>query len=323
MTNVYASRLTHAIEGLLAIEGLRVMEKELLSKRTTWRVGGPADLWLSPETESALVSSVECLDKHDIPWVVLGKGSNTLACDEGFKGAVFNLERGLKQIEKSEWHDDECVIEVGAGTPLSALLRFVSKQEVGGLEMLTGIPGTVGGAVRMNAGTHLGETKDRLIEAKLMRDGGPLEWVSADSLDLEYRNSNLGPRDIVTSARFRGKREGGKDIGQVIKDVRERRKATQPLTEASGGSTFANPPEGKAWSLLDKAGSRGHRIGGAWFSELHANFLIQGGDGTAQDIEDLIILAKKEVHKQFGIKLREEVSRLETDGWVEEEQDAC
>ena len=175
----------------------------------------------------------------------------------------------------------------------------------------------------MNAGTHLGETKDSLIEARVMRDGQAPEWVTADTLGLEYRNSNLGPRDIVVSARFRGMREGGKEVAQIIKDVRERRKATQPLTEASGGSTFANPPEGKAWSFLEQAGMRGHRVGGAWFSELHANFLIQGGEGTAQDIEDLIVLAKSEVHKKFGIKLREEVSRLETGGWIEEEQNAC
>jgi UDP-N-acetylmuramate dehydrogenase len=297
----------------------RVSVEECLSAHTTWKVGGPVDLWVEPTTEEALETAIEMLDTRHIPWVVLGKGSNTLADDEGFRGAVFNLEKGLHQITRTAWSDGVCQVEASAGAPIAGLLRFAVREKIAGLEMLTGVPGTVGGAVRMNAGTHLGEAKDSLLEVKVLRDGGAIAWESVEELGLRYRTSNIGPRDIVVSARFRGRKEGGELVGQVIREVRERRRQTQPLTEPSGGSTFANPEEGRAWSFLDEAGFRGRRIGGAWFSEMHPNFLVQGGEATAQDMKDLIELAKEDVKRLCGVQLREEVSRLERNGWRTEE----
>ena len=169
-------------------------------------------------------------------------------------------------------------------------------------------------------GEHaLGEAKDHLLEVKVLRKGGQISWEPARELNMTYRASNLGPHDVVLCARFEGHQEGGEQVGQIIREVRERRRQTQPLTEPSGGSTFANPQEGRAWSFLDQAGLRGKRIGGAWFSEMHPNFLVQGGDATAQDMKELIELAKADVSRLCGVQLREEVSHLEADGWVTEE----
>ena len=320
MVNVSSSRKFAELASLLEARGLaRVCLNEPLSAHTTWKVGGPADLWIEPSSEAALKTVISLLDEQQIPWVVLGKGSNTLADDEGFRGAVLNLEKGLQEITRTPWVDEHCEIEASAGAPIAGLLRFAVREKIAGLEMLTGVPGTVGGAIRMNAGTHLGEAKDSLIAVRILRANGNLEWEPTQALGLRYRASNIGPRDVVLSARFQGRREGGEEVGHIIREVRERRRQTQPLTEPSGGSTFANPEEGRAWSFLDKAGLRGHRIGGAWFSEMHPNFLVQGGEATAKDMKDLIELAKRDVQRLCGVQLREEVSRLEVDGWRTEE----
>lgn len=316
----YLQRLTAVHECIAGNQWADVQTHEPLHRHTTWKVGGPADLWIEPLGTEAVGSILETLELHAIPWVVLGKGSNTLASDEGYRGAVLNLERGLAAIRLGELQDGRAILEVGGGAPVAGVLRFTVENQLAGIEMLTGVPGTIGGAIRMNAGTHLGEAKDTLQEVYLLRDGGSPQWVDASHLNLAYRSSNVGPRDVVLGARFEVRTEGGEEVGKTVREVRERRRRTQPLTEPSGGSTFANPPSHRAWALLDEAGLRGRKVGGAWFSELHPNFLVQAGEATANDMKTLIDLAKAEVHRHAGVQLREEISRLEPQGWVPEER---
>ena len=172
----------------------------------------------------------------------------------------------------------------------------------------------------MNAGTHLGEVKDCLESLRVLRGDKRVEWIPAEAIELRYRASSLQPDEIVLAARFRAQKTEPGVVGAIIREVKERRRQTQPLQMPSGGSTFANPDEGRAWKFLDDAGLRGYREGGAWFSEKHPNFLVQGGEATASDMKSLIDTAKKKVREQSGVVLREEVSRLEPGGWVRKEQ---
>ena len=308
------------VRALQTLPNMSVSLGEPLAKRTTWKVGGPADLWLEPESEEALLQVLRILEQGGVPWVVLGKGSNTLASDDGFRGAVLNLERGFTRLEKGPWMGEECQVEVGAGVAIAALLRLASAENLGGIEVLTGVPGTVGGAIRMNAGTHLGDVSDCLVSLRVLRSDQQIEWVPAEEIGLRYRASTLQPDEIVLAARFRARKVEPGVVGSTIREVKERRRQTQPLQMPSGGSTFANAEEERAWKLLDQAGLRGFKEGGAWFSEMHPNFLVQAGEATAQDMKTLIDIAKQRVLDQSGILLREEVSRLEPEGWVRKEQ---
>jgi UDP-N-acetylmuramate dehydrogenase len=304
LDSLYAD-LTKVVSGALR-------RYEPMDQHTSWKVGGAADFWFEPADEADFVAGVTFLDEREVDWMILGKGSNTLFSDAGYSGVVINLENGLTDVghEENGFREGEHLLRADAGVSINALLRYVIVNRLEGLEMLTGIPGTVGGTVRMNGGTHLGELKDALHDVRLYQKDVGVQWVPGETLALRYRDSDIQKGDVVLAARFRVRTAKSDEFATVIRDVKERRRETQPLTSPSGGSTFANPEGNKAWRLIDAAGLRGVRIGGACFSEIHSNFIVNEGDASASDIESLIQLAKREVQKKFGIVLREEVCRV-------------
>lgn len=305
ITTEWMLRLKREIRG-------EVKTQEPLTQHTSWRVGGNAAMWISPADVDDLAKAVSLLDTAHIPWMVLGKGSNTLVSDRGYHGAILNLQSGLAWIHHQPVLSapDRVRVVIGGGTSIAALLRYATQHGLGGTERLVGIPGTVGGAVKMNAGTHLGEIKDILVGVQLLRPGCGLIAVTAAELGLTYRHSALQQGEIVVEATLELTKEDPDVIRALLRDTKGRRQKTQPLTLPSGGSTFANPPGDKAWRLIDAAGLRGVRIGGAQISELHPNFIVNLGDAKASDIEALIQLVQETVEKRFGIKLRPEICRI-------------
>lgn len=288
-----------------ALRGV-VRRDEPLAAHTSWKTGGPADIWAQPADEAELRDMVRACAAHAVPWMVLGKGSNALVADAGVRGVVFQLDPGLAGIEERV-EADQVVLQVGGGTPIAALLRHAAHGDLVGVEQLTGIPGSLGGTLRMNGGTHLGELADALIDARIMLADGAVVTRSAESLGLRYRQSDLKGAEIVVSARLRTQRDPSAEIARVMREVKERRRATQPLTLPSGGSTFVNPPGDWAWRLVDAAGLRGAKHGGAQVSPVHPNFIVNDGTATSSDIAALIRRAQTEVHRQFGVWLRTEI----------------
>lgn len=285
---------------------------EPLAPHTSWRVGGPADLWVEPEDLDDLRDVMAALRAAGLPWMVLGKGSNVLVSDEGVRGVVISLEQGLREVG----HEVDALgpgvhrLVAGGGAPITGVLHYAVRYQLQGLELWTGIPGTVGGAVVMNAGTHLGETKDALLEATVLRSDGVFDVRPVAELGMSYRHAEIRGDEIVVSAAFRVRTATDASFAQVIQDTKARRRATQPVTLPTGGSTFANPPGDSAWRLIDAAGLRGRTLGDARISELHPNFIVNGGDATAADIDGLIRLCQAEVEARFGVRLRLEVRRV-------------
>lgn len=292
---------------------------EPMAPRTSWRVGGPAALWVAPADEEDLRAAIAAFGAHGIPWVVLGKGSNTLFADAGYAGAVVSLEEGFADLRHvpNGLGEGEHALVAGGGAAISAVLHYVVRERLQGMELWAGIPGTVGGAVRMNAGTHLGETKDVLVDATLLLETGEVVTRTNADLAFAYRASNVADGQVILGATFRVRTAQDATFAREIQEVKERRRRTQPLTLPNGGSTFANPPGDHAWRLIDAAGLRGKRHGDAEISTVHPNFIVNLGSASAADISALIELAESEVFQRSGVRLRPEVVRL--GDWGDEE----
>jgi UDP-N-acetylmuramate dehydrogenase len=264
-------------------------------------VGGPADALVTVRSEDELAGVLALADRHGTPTTVLGNGSNVLVSDAGIEGVVLRLAGDLTASEASGG-----VLTVGAGLRLAVLLHRAEKASWGGLACLAGIPGTVGGAVRMNAGTSLGEIGDILVDVRAVDARGHRHVLTRDDLAPVYRHTQLSEGTVLTQARLRI-REGDADSVAEVRTFLDRRKATQPLDQPSCGSTFTNPPGDHAGRLIDAAGLKGHRIGGAEVSVKHANFVLNTGGATAVDIRGLIDHVRAEVHTRFGVELTPEV----------------
>ena len=281
---------------------------ENMSKHTYYRIGGPAALIAVPESENDLEWLGEGIERAGLPVYVLGRGSNLLVHDKGFDGVVIKATKlNSNIVEKNE------TLETGASVPITTLLRKACSYGWGGLEFLTGIPGTVGGAVFMNAGTHLGEVKESLLEAKVWQLGVGVENYSGEQLKFEYRrNLFLPEKAVIFSATWGIIKKDSTLVNAEIMSVLNRRKSTQPLDSPSCGSVFKNPKKeiGKyAWQVIDEIGLRGHAIGGAMFSKKHCNFIVNFDHAKAADVKALIDLAKERALAQ-GIELEEEVRYL-------------
>lgn len=272
----------------------------------TWlRVGGPADLLFLPADEDDLAGFLAGLDPG-VPLTVLGVGSNTLVRDGGVEGVVVRLGKGFAAIEASE----EARITAGAAVLDSALARGAAEAGIAGLEFFTGVPGTVGGAVAMNAGCYGAETREVCVRAHgLDRAGRPV--ASGDPLAWTYRHG-WGAEEgvIVTGASFQGRPDDPAAVTRRMAEITARREKTQPVREKTGGSTFKNPPGHSAWKLVDDAGWRGRPFGAAMFSPLHSNFLINTGDAAAADLEGLGETVRADVHARTGVELQWEVKRV-------------
>ena len=272
----------------------------------TWfRVGGPAEVLFVPADEADLAQFMKALDE-DIPVTMVGVGSNLLVRDGGIPGVVIRLGRGFGQLELV----DDVTIRAGAMVPDMKAARFALEHGIEGLTFLRGIPGTIGGALRMNAGAHGGEIKDVLMQARAVDRKGNIHTASADDLGLSYRHSEAPADWIFTSAVLRGRPGDRDEIAAHMEQITTAREAAQPVRSRTGGSTFRNPPGAHAWELIDAAGMRGVRVGGARVSEQHCNFLINEEGATAADIEALGELVRARVRETSGVELTWEIRRI-------------
>lgn len=275
-----------------------------LSPTTWFRVGGPAQVVFKPADRDDLSFFLKNRPVN-IPLYTMGVGSNLIVRDGGVEGIVIRLGSGFTNM-----FVDETTIDVGAAV-LDRNVAMLSAQEaIGGLEFLCGIPGTIGGALRMNAGAYGSDISQTLVHAYVMDTKGKLHCLTAQDLGLSYRHCTI-PKDwIFIGARMKGHRSNTADVQHKIDSFLCEREKTQPVKSRTGGSTFANPEGKKAWELIDKAGCRGLRKGGAVISELHCNFMINTGDATAADLEDLGAEVKQRVMATSKIDLRWEIERI-------------
>jgi UDP-N-acetylmuramate dehydrogenase len=283
----------------------RLLANEQLGPLTWFRVGGPAQVLFTPADEDDLAYFLARLP-DEIPVYVVGVGSNLIVRDGGMPGVVIRLSpRGF-----GETRADGDIVRAGTAALDKRVAETAAAANIGGLEFYFGIPGTIGGALRMNAGANGGETKDVLIEATgIGRDGSKHSFGNAD-MKFVYRNSGVDPSIVFTSARFRGQVATPEAIRARMDEVQTHRETAQPIREKTGGSTFKNPPGYSAWKLIDAAGCRGLRVGGAQVSEMHCNFLINTGDATGNDIETLGETVRARVKENSGIELQWEIKRI-------------
>jgi UDP-N-acetylmuramate dehydrogenase len=296
-----------------------------LSKTNWLRVGGCAQYLFKPENTQDLSEFLAQLPS-EIPVTVLGVGSNIIVRDGGIDGVVIRLGRGFAQCMVSDCHGSWVMghekkspmthdsglmtILAGAGMLDINVSLYAAENDVAGLEFLSGIPGTIGGAVRMNAGAYGYDISQVLVEAEIVERDGTIRCLSNAEIGFVYRNSNLPAGAIVTSAVLRGEAGNMDEIAKKIEEISSKREETQPIRTRTGGSTFKNPEGHKAWELIDKAGCRGLTIGGAQMSEKHCNFMINTGNATAADLENLGEEVIKRVFEKTGIMLEWEIKRI-------------
>jgi UDP-N-acetylmuramate dehydrogenase len=285
----------------------KLLRDEPLGPFTWFRVGGPADVLFLPQDEADLAAFLKGLDPS-VPVTVLGVGSNTLVRDGGVEGVVIRLGKAFASVEPR----DSNRIFAGAAALDATLAREAGKAGIAGLEFYRGVPGSIGGALVMNAGCYGSETKDVLVEAyALTRTGERLTLTNAE-LGYSYRKSARAAAEplIFLGGLFEGRPDDPAAITARMDEITARREQTQPIREKTGGSTFKNPLGHSSWKLVDEAGWRGKLFGGAMFSPLHANFLINTGEATATDLEGLGEAVRAEVKARFGIDLDWEIKRI-------------
>jgi UDP-N-acetylmuramate dehydrogenase len=269
---------------------------------TSMKVGGPADSLFFPRNVDELEKVVRYARRKKIPLLVLGKGTNLVVRDKGVCGWVVNLTQGMKKIRM-----DGEVVEAEAGLPLQRLVQFSIQKGLTGLEPFSGIPGTVGGGVAMNAGAWGVELKDVVLSVTLMREDGEIVKRSRSRLRFSYRGLVIPSSWIILKGRFRLKKGKKEEILQRVKSYSEMRKRKQPLGYPSAGSIFKNPKEGAAGKWIEEAGLKGFRIGQAMVSDRHANFIINLGRAKAEEVICLMEIVEKKVYEEKGISLEREV----------------
>ena len=299
--------MNHLLDSLaerLAKGGLRPKRNCSMARRGWWRIGGAADLYV----EVPDAASLSLIVQAGLPVTILGNGTNLLVADEGIRGVVVKLAGSFRQATVTKTPDGP-MVTAGAGLYDAVLLRRLEADGLAGLGCLAGVPGTLGGAIRMNAGTYLGEIGDRVIDIDVVMPTGELRCVPRSELQFAYRRAQLPPGAIVTEVRLRLE-----DDPLIVEEQLEaqrhhlaRRQVTQPLDQPSCGSVFKNPPGNAAGRLIDQSGLKGTVRGGAAISETHANFIVNQGGATARDVHDLIVLARQTVFDRTGIVLEPEV----------------
>jgi UDP-N-acetylmuramate dehydrogenase len=295
--------LPNLTDRLPRVQG-RIRANVALAPQTWFRVGGPAEILFRPADIEDLAAFLAACPA-DIPVTTLGVASNLLVRDGGLSGVVIRLGGEFARVRI-----DGAKVIAGAGALDLTVAEEACSGGLGGLEFLSGIPGTIGGAVKMNAGAYGSEIVDIIESAVLVTRAGKVVTVPGDKLGLSYRHSELPEGAIVVEATLRGQPDQVELIAGRMRDIQARRAETQPIRARTGGSTFANPPGAKAWELIDRAGCRGLTLGGAQVSEQHCNFLINTGAASAGDIESLGEEVRRRVRKESGIELRWEIMRI-------------
>jgi UDP-N-acetylmuramate dehydrogenase len=285
----------------------RVLRDEPLAPFTWLRVGGPAEVLFLPQDEADLAAFLKGLDPG-VPVTPLGVGSNILVRDGGVEGVVIRLGKAFAKVEPR----GDARIFAGAAVLDATLAREAAKAGIGGLEFFRGVPGSIGGACVMNAGCYGSETKDVLVEAYALTRAGERVTLSNAELKYSYRKSARAAEGqlIFLGGLFQGAPDDPAAVEARMAEITARREQTQPIREKTGGSTFKNPPGHSSWKLVDEAGWRGKAYGGAMFSPLHANFLINTGEATAADLEGLGEAVRADVKARFGVELEWEIKRI-------------
>ena len=278
---------------------------ESLKKHTTYGIGGPADLMIFPKSKQDLIKVIEIINENKIQLTILGSGSNVLVSDNGIRGAVISLKNSLKQIEV-----DNNILYAECGTMLGKIVKHAVKNNLIGLENLNGVPGTLGGALIMNAGAWGGEISENLIHVEVINSKSEIQKIQKKDLNFSYRQSSFNKDDILLSAKFNLKKADKDIIKENFIEAQSGRKKSQPLNKRSAGSLFKNPKNNSAGKLLDDAGLKGFSIGDAKISEKHANFFINDGDASSTDMLMLIKKAHQEVKERFNVNLSLEVKLM-------------
>ena len=289
---------------LLGEEKVRISEP--MNRHTTFRIGGPADYFLLPSTAEEVKKILEICKKKELPYFILGNGSNLLVSDEGYRGVIIQLYRNYGGITVEGTN-----IRAGAGALLSQIASAAKNASLTGFEFAGGIPGTLGGAVVMNAGAYGGEMKDVLKEVTVMTEQGEIMTIPAEKLEMGYRTSLVKKAGyLVLEAVISLKAGDVEEIKAIMKDLTEKRVSKQPLEYPSAGSTFKRPEGYFAGKLIMDAGLRGYQVGGAQVSEKHCGFVINKGNATAADVCGLMKDVQEKVQEQFGVTLEPEVKFL-------------
>ena len=278
---------------------------EPLKKHTTYGIGGPADLMISPKSKQDLIKVIEIINENKIQLTILGSGSNVLVSDDGIRGVVISLKNSLKQIEVAD-----NILYAECGTMLGKIVKYAVKNHLIGLENLNGVPGTLGGALIMNAGAWGGEISENLVHVELINSKSEVKKIQKKDLNFSYRQSSFDKDDILLSAKFNLKKADKNIIKENFIEAQRGRKKSQPLNKRSAGSLFKNPKNSSAGKLLDDAGLKGFSIGDAKISEKHANFFINDGNASSSDMLMLIKKAHQEVKDRFNVNLSLEVKLL-------------
>ncbi len=279
-----------------------ILLDEPMKNHTTFRIGGPADIFVEPSL-TEVVPLIALLRKKKVPYTVIGNGSNLLVSDQGIEGVVISLGKSASNISI-----DGCLITAEAGAMLSSVASRAADASLTGLEFASGIPGSIGGAVFMNAGAYGGEMKDVLVDVDVLTENGSVKTFPVEELDLSYRHSALmSENGIVIRARIKLDYGNKDEIKSVMDDIRKKRIDKQPLNYPSAGSTFKRPEGYFAGKLIDDAGLRGYTVGDAQVSEKHCGFVINKGAATAEDVLQLMKDVDASVYEKFGVRLAPEV----------------
>lgn len=283
-----------------------VLVDEPMKKHTTFRIGGPADYYVLPKTIEEVKKVTTLCKESEIPYYVLGNGSNLLVSDEGYRGVIIQLYRNMNQIEV-----EGTTIRAQVGALLSQIAGEALRHSLTGFEFAAGIPGTLGGAVVMNAGAYGGEMKDVLQEVTALSKEGEVKVLTREELDLGYRTSVIGREGYIALEAVIALKDGQEDeIRSTMEDLKERRTTKQPLEYPSAGSTFKRPEGYFAGKLIQDTGLRGFSVGGAQVSEKHCGFVINKDNATAKDVIELMREVSDRVEAKFGVPLEPEVKKL-------------
>ncbi|MDA1475642.1 UDP-N-acetylmuramate dehydrogenase [Bacillus changyiensis] len=295
------------IQELRELEVGKVLEKEPLANHTTIKIGGPADILVIPKNIEAIGDTMKVIKKHHVKWTAIGRGSNLLVLDEGIRGVVIKLGTGIDHIEI-----DGETVRAGGGCSVVRLATGISKKGLSGLEFAAGIPGSVGGAVYMNAGAHGSDISRILVKALILFEDGTLEWLSNEEMLFSYRTSILQNKrpGICLEAVFQLEQKERDIIIEEMQKNKDYRKETQPVSNPCAGSIFRNPLPDHAGKLIEQAGLKGYQIGGAKVSEMHGNFIINAGGATAKDVLDLITFIQKTIKEKYGVDMHTEVEMI-------------
>ncbi len=309
MTAEFIEKLTGIVCGDVAADNCSYIKfDEPMAKHTTFCVGGPADVFVLPKNSEVLAQAIDCCKAYDIPWMVIGRGSNLLVGDGGIRGVVFCICHTMEDVVMESCADGGVCVTAGAGIMLSKLAKSVENVSLTGFEFASGIPGTFGGAITMNAGAYGGEINQCLVSAKVLNAAGQILEMTTEQLQMGYRTSIIQKEDLIvlegTLKLYPGDPEA---IAALTADLNGRRKDKQPLEFPSAGSTFKRPEGHFAGKLIQDCGLKGYTVGGAQVSEKHSGFVINIGGATANDIKNLMTHVQSVVYENYQVMLEPEV----------------